>query len=92
MLRLVATFVTDKWNRAVLGTFLGIFMYCLLVQRSISSPDDDASPFIPQISIFVAMIFAVGGLPVRVLHPPRCSQHTGQQYRRSHRRPNRQSN
>jgi uncharacterized membrane protein len=47
--RLLRSFMADKGNQVVLGTFVGTFIYCLLVLRAIrEGPDSD---FVPRIAI-----------------------------------------
>jgi uncharacterized membrane protein len=58
--RVLRNFVRDRANQAVLGSFLGIFVYCMLVLRSLSgaSPDDHA----PAIALLGALGLAFLGI------------------------------
>ncbi|KAJ3170394.1 hypothetical protein HDU88_009023 [Geranomyces variabilis] len=64
--RLIATFAEDKMTQATLGTFLGIFLYGLIVQRSIVSYDE-GERFLPHLSILLAYGLTMGGLFLYVL-------------------------
>ncbi|KAJ3144204.1 hypothetical protein HDU89_008675 [Geranomyces variabilis] len=64
--RLIATFAEDKMTQATLGTFLGIFLYGLIVQRSIVSYDE-GERFLPHLSILFAFGLTMGGLFLYVL-------------------------
>lgn len=54
--RVLRTFTGDKWNQTVLGTYLGTFLYALLVLRSVRSGDD--TEFVPALSITAAILFS----------------------------------
>ncbi|MBD1852784.1 DUF2254 domain-containing protein [Leptolyngbya sp. FACHB-711] len=55
--RLLRNFMQDMGNQIVLGTFLGTFLYCLLVLRNIRG--EDFNQFVPQLSITVGMVLAI---------------------------------
>ncbi|KAM3100764.1 DUF2254 domain-containing protein [Phormidesmis sp. 146-12] len=55
--RLLRNFMHDVGNQFVLGTFIGTFLYCLLVLRNIRGEDFDQ--FLPQLSITVGMGLAI---------------------------------
>lgn len=55
--RILRNFMRDRANQAVLGVFLGIFTYCLIVLRSIRSGDDGV--FIPSLAVLTAIILAL---------------------------------
>lgn len=64
--RLLRNFVRDPGNQIVLGTFVGTFVYCLVVLRSVrgsNGPADGA--FVPQLSVTGAVV--LGMLSVGVL-------------------------
>jgi uncharacterized membrane protein len=62
--RLLRNFMADKGNQAVLGTFVGTFIYCLLVLRTIrEGPDGD---FVPRIAITCAMGLALASFGVLI--------------------------
>lgn len=55
--RLLRNFMQDIGNQIVLGTFIGTFIYCLLILRTIRG--ENYSPFVPQMSITVSVVLAV---------------------------------
>lgn len=55
--RILRNFMRDRGNQAVLGVFLGVFTYCLLVLRVIRGGDE--GQFVPSLSVFVALILAL---------------------------------
>ncbi len=57
--RLVRSFTGDRGLQVVLGTYIGTFVYSLMVLRIISNSGDDASSFNPAVSVAVAMILAL---------------------------------
>lgn len=58
--RLLRNFMRDRTNQAVLGVFIGTFVYCLLVLRSIRGLDENA--FVPHVSVICGMVLALGAL------------------------------
>ena len=55
--RILRNFMRDRGNQAVLGVFLGVFTYCLLVLRAIRGGDEGG--FVPSLSVFGALILAL---------------------------------
>lgn len=55
--RLLRGFMRDRGNQCSLGAFLATFVYCLLVLRSVYG--DAASPFVPHVSVSVAVLMAL---------------------------------
>jgi uncharacterized membrane protein len=49
----------DTGNQVVLGTFLGTFIYCLFVLRTIRGEGDGYSQFVPQLSVTVGILLAL---------------------------------
>lgn len=58
--RILRNFMRDRGNQAVLGVFLGVFAYCLVVLRTIRSGDEGA--FGPGLAVFVAVLLAFVGI------------------------------
>jgi len=58
--RILRNFMRDRGNQSVLGVFLGVFTYCLIVLRAIRGGDE--SPFVPSLSVFGALILALLGI------------------------------
>ncbi len=56
--RLLRNFMHDIGNQVVLGTFIGTFIYCLLVLRTVRGEGDDYDIFIPQMSVTFALALA----------------------------------
>lgn len=54
--RILRNFMRDKGNQSVLGVFLGVFAYCLVVLRTIRGGDEGA--FVPSLAVFVAVVLA----------------------------------
>lgn len=64
--RVLRNFTSSVTNKLVLGFFVGLFVYCLIVMRSIRIKDDAAGPFVPALSVFVAMVLAIVGVGVLI--------------------------
>ncbi|MEP7063329.1 MAG: DUF2254 domain-containing protein [Betaproteobacteria bacterium] len=62
--RILRNFMRDRRNQLVLGSFVGIFTYCLVVLRTIRSGDDGA--FVPSLAVFVGLLLALLGIGVLV--------------------------
>lgn len=56
--RILRNFMRDRGNQAVLGAFVSIFTYCLVVLRSIRSPDE-GSTFVPLFAVFFGVLLAL---------------------------------
>lgn len=55
--RLLRSFTRDRGNQAVLGAFLGTFVYSLLVLRSVRGSEE--GEFVPHVSVSVAILLAI---------------------------------
>lgn len=64
--RLLRNFMQDTGNQVVLGTFIGTFVYCLLVLRAVQGDGDDYSKFVPQISVTVGTLLAIASIGVLI--------------------------
>lgn len=62
--RLLNTFLRDRGNQVVLGTFMAAYTYCLLLMRSVTSTSERV--FVPSFSLFVAAILAIFSVGVLV--------------------------
>ncbi len=62
--RLLRTFMTDKTNQVVLGTFVATFLYSLMVLRAIRRADEGI--FVPHLSVAFGVLLAVASLGVLV--------------------------
>jgi uncharacterized membrane protein len=56
----VPAFLADRVNQATAGTFIGVFVYCLLVLRTVRDADvNGVGGFVPKLSVTVAVALAV---------------------------------
>ena len=62
--RLLRSFMTDKTNQLVLGTFVATFLYSLMVLRAIRRADEGI--FVPHLSVAFGVLLAVASLGVLV--------------------------
>ena len=58
--RVLRNFMHDRANQAVLGVFVGIFAYCLVVLRTVRGGDDGA--FVPAVAVLGAVALAFVGI------------------------------
>lgn len=63
--RLVRNFMRDRVNQFVLGYFVGLFAYCLVVLRSIRSGDD--AEFVPPIAVLSGLLLALFSIIVLII-------------------------
>jgi uncharacterized membrane protein len=61
--RVLRHFMGDRANQVVLGTFVGIYVYCLLVLRTVRAGED---AFVPGISIIGGLLLALLGVGVLI--------------------------
>ncbi len=62
--RLLRTFLRDRGNQVVLGTFVGTCLFCILVLPSIDTTGE--SSFVPHIAVTTAVLLAVVSLGMLV--------------------------
>jgi uncharacterized membrane protein len=53
--RVLRSFMRDWSNQVVLGVFIGVFAYTLLVLRTVRSASDDGESFVPSLSVAIAI-------------------------------------
>jgi uncharacterized membrane protein len=58
--RVLRNFIRSRVTQFVLGTFAGIFTYCLIVLRTIRG--SDANAFVPTLAVFFGFSLALGGV------------------------------
>ncbi|MEJ7787744.1 MAG: DUF2254 domain-containing protein [Solirubrobacteraceae bacterium] len=63
--RILRTFFGDRITQATIGTFVGTFVYALLVLRSVGSFSEDG--FVPRLSVTVATVLAVAAVALLVV-------------------------
>ncbi len=57
--RVLRNFIRDRGNQVVLGVFLGIFAYCLIVLRVLRGGEE---AFVPSLAVFGAVLMALAGI------------------------------
>jgi uncharacterized membrane protein len=62
--RILRNFMRDRPNQVVLGLFVGIFTYCLVVLRTIRG--DEEIRFIPSLAVLGGVVLAVVGVGVLI--------------------------
>lgn len=62
--RILRLFLRDRINQFVLGYFVSVFAYCLLVLRTIRGGDEGR--FVPSIAVLFGLISAFGGIVVLI--------------------------
>jgi len=62
--RLLQNFMNDRGNQVALGTFVSVFVYCVVILRSIRSGEDFT--FVPHLSVIVAMLLTAFSLGVLI--------------------------
>lgn len=58
--RILRNFMRDRANQTVLGVFVGIFTYCLIVLRTIRGGDENL--FVPSLAVLVGVMLAIVGI------------------------------
>jgi uncharacterized membrane protein len=61
--RLLRSFMRDRGNQVVLGTFIATFVYCLLVLRTVSGEPDE---FVPHFGVTAGLLLALVSLAVLI--------------------------
>ncbi len=72
--RLLSNFIRDRGNQATLGVFIGTFLYCLVVLRTIRSAEEASADtagavreaFVPHLAMFGAMALAILSIGVLI--------------------------
>lgn len=60
--RLLGNFMKDRGNQIVLGTFIGTFVYCMLVLRTVNT----TPPFVPHVGVTAGLGLALASLVVLI--------------------------
>ncbi|HRO16395.1 MAG TPA: DUF2254 domain-containing protein [Paracoccus sp. (in: a-proteobacteria)] len=63
--RLLRSFLRDRLNQIVLGTFISTFIYCLLVLRTVRGTEE--ASFVPHLSVATGFALAITSLAVLIL-------------------------
>lgn len=61
--RILRNFLRDRFNQSVLGIFLGIYAYCLIVVRTIRA---DGETFVPSLAVLGGVVLALFGVGVLI--------------------------
>ncbi len=64
--RLLRSFMRDRGNQVVLGTFISIYLYCLIVLRSVRT--EEAGGFVPHMSVSLTLILALVGAGILIYY------------------------
>lgn len=72
--RLLSAFTRDRGNQVTLGVFIGAFLYCLVVLRTICSAEEASADtagalreaFVPHVAMFGALALAVAAIAVLI--------------------------
>lgn len=65
--RLLSNFMRDRGNQVTLGTFIATFLYCLIVLRTVRSPEESGGVgFVPNIALLVAVVLALCSIVVLI--------------------------
>lgn len=64
--RVLRNFMSDRPTQVVLGVFVGIFAYCLVVLRTIRSSDDDGGRFLPSFAVLGGVVLALFGVAMLI--------------------------
>ncbi|MFN2441062.1 MAG: DUF2254 domain-containing protein [Thermoanaerobaculia bacterium] len=66
--RLLRNFMEDRGNQLVLGTFTALFVYCILVLRTIEGSRNGADAVVPHLSVTVAVGLAIVAVAVLIYY------------------------
>jgi uncharacterized membrane protein len=58
--RVLRNFMRDRGNQVVMGYFVGVFAYCLIVLGTIRGTDEQK--FVPATAVLVGLVLALGGV------------------------------
>ncbi len=62
--RVMRNFMRDRVNQFVLGYFVSVFAYCLVVLRTIRGADE--IKFVPSFAVLIGLVSAIGGVVVLI--------------------------
>lgn len=63
--RVLTSFMSDRATQGALGVFVGTFTYCLVVMRTIRSPDEGGG-FVPALAVVAGVALALCGVGVLI--------------------------
>ncbi len=62
--RILRNFMRDRINQFILGYFVSVFAYCLIILLTIRGVDE--IKFVPSLSVIVGLLLAIGGIVVLI--------------------------
>lgn len=62
--RILRNFMRDRVNQFILGYFVSVFAYCLIILRTIRGADE--LQFVPSLGVIVGLVLAIGGIIVLI--------------------------
>ena len=62
--RVLRNFLSDRITQGVLGAFVGIFAYCLVVLRTIRGGDE--GQFVPSVAVLIGLVLGMVGIGVLI--------------------------
>ncbi|MEP7380657.1 MAG: DUF2254 domain-containing protein [Gemmatimonadota bacterium] len=63
--RILRNFLGDRANQLMLGTFVGVFAYCILVLRTIRGGENNS--FVPSLAVVLGMVLGIVGIGVLIV-------------------------
>ena len=64
--RVLRHFMADRTTQVVLGAFVAIFVYCLIVLRTIRSPGEEGGGYVPSLAVFGGVVMALIGVALLI--------------------------
>ena len=64
--RIMRNFMRDRINQFVLGYFVSVFAYCLVVLRTIRGAEE--TKFVPSLAVLTGLVLAIGGVIVLIYY------------------------
>ncbi len=65
--RTIRGFLRGRLSQIVFGTFIGVFVYCLLMLVTVREPGDENVPFVPSLGVVLAIALSLFGLGLLVV-------------------------
>lgn len=62
--RILRNFMRDRVNQFILGYFVSVFAFCLIILRTIRGGDEFT--FVPSLGVVVGLVLAIGGIVVLI--------------------------
>ena len=65
--RVLRTFLASRITQVALGSFVSTFVYSILVLRQVEAPVDGGEPFVPGVSVFLAVVLALSTVAIFIV-------------------------